>query len=111
MTFLSVMRRVEFCTQKEARGLVGVGSEFESTVHLAGTSMWPEHEAAVTLWERREMNAEPTFTFLLSQQTQAMDGATSRGVLLSPVKTLETPSQTCPELCLLGDLNPVDNDN
>lgn len=66
MTFLSVMGKVEFCTQKEARGLVGVGSEFESTVHLAGTSMWPEHEAAVTLWEPREMNAEPTFTFLLS---------------------------------------------
>lgn len=33
MTFLSVMRRVEFCPQKEARGLVGVGSEFESTEH------------------------------------------------------------------------------
>lgn len=33
MTFLSVMGRVEFCTQKEARGMVGVGSQFESTVH------------------------------------------------------------------------------
>lgn len=53
----------------------------------------------------------PTFTFFLSQETQAMEGATSRGAIHSNVKTLETPSQTCPELRLLGDLNLVDNDN
>lgn len=34
MVFLSVMGRVGFCTRKkEAKGLVGVGSEFEITVH------------------------------------------------------------------------------
>lgn len=53
----------------------------------------------------------PTFTFLQSQETQAMDGATSRGAIHSSVKPLETPSQTCPELCLPGDLNLVDKDN